>query len=228
MVRIPIEARCRLTDKSSGAQTDYILGGNCKTERVAADRDIWVMPNADFNLIYSENALLIIKHWERVHPEVPHEIRQGASQLERQAGKPEDAWAWHRLDLVLREGRELEVGRIVDAVLDNRRLVAQTEFDTASGLRVLLEYPVKTVNVNEVVPYYQVDTGPVPFPYVQEGLDDPIEGFHLAFVAHWLSDRAEFIVNVPTPVGEGLDVNHYSQPVRMEGAENRLFEVVRT
>ena len=92
IARIPIVARCVITDPS-GEETGYVLGGNCKTERVGVDRDIWVMPNADFNPIYSsKEQFLIIKHWERNNLAVAHEIKKGAAQLDRQIGTASDAW----------------------------------------------------------------------------------------------------------------------------------------
>jgi hypothetical protein len=225
MARVPIEARCRITDPG-GESTDYTLGANCKTEKVGVDRDIWILPNADFNPIYSsKEEFLIIKYFQKNDLHIEHEIKKGASQLERQTGEASDAWTWHRLDLAMTEGRELSVKEIVGAVLNNRRLVVQTEYDTPSGHHVWLEYPAKTTNVNDDVPYYQVDTGPVPFPLDLDAVSNPLESFHLAFVAHWMSDWAEFVVNVPTDVGEGVTVNHYSKSVRVEGTVNRLLEV---
>lgn len=223
--RVPIAARCWITDPS-GTETDYVLGGNCKTEKVGVDRDIWVIPNADFNPIYSSSGeFLIIKHWERNRLPVAHEIKEGVTQLERQVGKASDAWTWHRLDLAMTDARELTVPQIVEAVLANQRLVIQTEYTTESGHRVRLEYPETTINVNGDVPYYQVDTGPVLFPLDLADGVSPMDCFHLAYVAHHMSDWAEFLVNKPTDVGHGTTVNHYSRSLRVEGTVNRVFSV---
>ena len=63
-VRIPIECRCRITQKSTGMAEDFVLGANCKTERVGVDRDIWHHPNADFVPIFSQKRGLAIKTFD--------------------------------------------------------------------------------------------------------------------------------------------------------------------
>lgn len=52
----------------------------------------------------------------------------------------------------------------------------------------------------------------------------PITQFRLAYIAHNAPTWAEFVVNVPAFVAEGVSVNHYSQPVRVEG-KNVMFEL---
>ena len=159
IARVPIEARCRITN-ADGQTTDYTLGGNCKTEKEGVERDIFVLPNGDFNPLYSsEEEFLIIKYFQKIDLHIEHEIKKGAAQPERQSGKVADAWTWHRLDLAMTEGREVSVKEIVDAVINRQQLVVQTEFDTPAGQHVWLEYPAKTINANDKVPYYQVDTG---------------------------------------------------------------------
>ncbi|MFM1550114.1 MAG: hypothetical protein ACKJSG_11980 [Lentisphaeria bacterium] len=95
----------------------------------------------------------------------------------------------------------------------------------SDGLPVVIEYPVKCVNVSERELYYQTDTGPVLLPNDRTDTDLPIERFDLAYVAHNCPDWAEFIVSVPTPVSEGVSVDHYSESRRVETTTNRLIEV---
>lgn len=60
-VRIPLECRCEVTDPATGATTSYALLASCKTERVGVERDVWMLPNADFCAVYSDETFLIIK-----------------------------------------------------------------------------------------------------------------------------------------------------------------------
>ena len=94
------------------------------------------------------------------------------------------------------------------------------------GTRYLttLEFPIKTMNASERDLIYQTDTGPVILPDFSREPDDLIVGFELAFVAFNCPDRAEFIVRVPTPVGEGIDVYHYSKAVRFD-TQNQVLRL---
>ena len=47
----------------------------------------------------------------------------------------------------------------------------------------------------------------------------------LAFVAHNSSGCTEFLVNVPTPVGQGIHVNHYSKVLKVK-ATNSLIALL--
>jgi hypothetical protein len=145
---------------------------------------------------------------------------------------------------------------ILRATYDWLPLIAQTEiWNDDTGLRAIIEYPVKTMNTisaddlekmmrdkadtatydfvdpgdNQGV--YQVDTGPVAYPDLSKRHDPTEEGLSLAFVAFNTRDRADFILDVPTPVYDGgesgrqvAEVNHYSERLTMR-SENRIFAI---
>ncbi len=224
-VRIPLECRCLVTDTKAGGSTEYVLGASCKTEKVKVDRDVWLQPNANFCPVVSKEDFLNIKSWDRCDKGVMLYPPSLGAQPERQIGKASEAWCLHQIDVKLIEGRVLETTeQVVEAVSENRRLLSHTEFEIEGGCRVLLEYPVKTVNINDRDNYYQVDTGPVLFPDMTMGNDNLIGNFRLAYVAHNSPDWAEFIVNVPTPLSEEISVNHYSKSVRVV-AQNKMIEL---
>ena len=216
-VRIPLECRCVVTDMGTNESTQYVLGAACKTERVGVDRDLWTAPNADFCPVVSENEFLIIKSWDRCEKNVMLYPPTLGVQPARQVGKPSEAWALHRTDLRWRDGEALDTKEeVIETVFKNMPLVARTEFEIAGDRRVLLEYPVKTINVSDRDTYYQVDTGPVLFPDMTIGEENMIANLRLAYVAHNSPDWAEFILNVPTPLTDEVSVNHYSEPRRVD------------
>ena len=87
-----------------------------------------------------------------------------------------------------------------------------------------MEYPLKAVNMSERDGYYQVDTGPVLYFYLAKDCEETIDKFNLAFIAHNCPDWAEFIVNVPTPIENGISVHHYSKSERVK-TKNSLIVV---
>ena len=84
---------------------------------------------------------------------------------------------------------------------------------------------MKVINVSERERFYQVDTGPVIVPDATafDGTHS-ISSLRLAFIAHNSSGCTEMLLNVPTPVGQGISVNHYSKVLKV-AAQNRMFAV---
>ena len=230
-VRIPIECRSEVTDPRTGETERYVLGASCKTEKVNVDRDIWLIPNADFCVVASDAKFMIIKRFEQCDIEVPREGKMAAP-VRRQVGESDQAWVRHSRNLQMVEGRQLDTPQqITEATLNDSSLTSRTELDLPDGRRVMIEYPVKTINVSQRDGYYQVDTGPVLLPGLAVGNDffvgnDSFVGnWRLAYIAHNCPTWAEFIVNVPTALADGIRVDHYSKPVRLN-TRNCMIEVV--
>jgi hypothetical protein len=107
-------------------------------------------------------------------------------------------------------------------------LVARTQYNDVDW-EVTIDHPAKTLNYSEVDGVYQTDTGPILLPDLSDkrlsGGRRLVECFDLAYAAFNAVGWAEFIVNVPTPVGNGINVNHYSKTRRIEPVTNSLVEV---
>ena len=122
------------------------------------------------------------------------------------------------------------VPQIVEATLAGHPLVGCTEIEGNNGMRAVIEYPVKTMNVNER-PMYQVDTGPLAFPDFDVLTEDValVDTIELAYVAYNKLDEAYFVIQRQTPVDpanpEGPKVCHYSD-IRRFDATNSLLAVV--
>jgi hypothetical protein len=131
--------------------------------------------------------------------------------------------------MVRREERAeplVDVPAILAATLAGRPLIGRTEIDLTDGRRALLEYPIKTMNVNEELGKFQVDTGPVPFPDMAAPGTRAIDRMKLAFIAYNCFDRAEFLLQQPTPIlrdgRELCRVLHYSE-IRELPAKSRIL-----
>jgi hypothetical protein len=127
-------------------------------------------------------------------------------------------------------GQELPtVSGIIEAIRGDRPIVARTQYKDGDW-DVTIDHPAKTLNYSEVDDVYQTDTGPILLPDLSsERLSRVrrlVECFDLAYAAFNSIGWAEFIINVPTPVGGGLSVNHYSKTRRIEPVTNSLIEVI--
>ncbi len=224
--RILLDCVCEIIDKETGAAQTFVAGASCKTERVGVERDIWIHPNADFVPIFSHDRFLIVKTYDTANKGVPFYPPSRGMQPERQVGTVADAFDSVRLNIRRVEGVLLETAaEIVEATLDadGPPLVGRTVIKEGRYTAVL-EFPVKTMNASERDFIYQTDTGPVIMPDFSREPDDLITGFEMAFIAFNCPDWAEFVVRVPTSVGEGIEVYHYSKFVRLD-TQNQVIRV---
>ena len=213
--RVPLDCLCRVEDRISDAVQFFALGASCKTERVGVDEDIWMEPNADFIPVMSGTRFMALKTYHRAGIELPLEPPSLGYQSERQEVAIAEAFSRARFDVHYAEGRLLENAKErVEAVLANEILVVRTAYQD-ERYRVLLEYPVKTVNANERDWVFQPDTGPILLPDLSRDPADLIGGMELAYIAFNQADWAEVVVRLPTPVADGVQVYHYSRAARI-------------
>ncbi len=225
--RVQLDCRLAIVEKRSGFRHEFLQGVNCKTEQVGVDRDVWLVPNADFVPIFSAERFLTIKTYARIGLE--QQVRlftQKSVQPDRQTGVVAEAFDSLSLGVVTCAGEMLETSQqIVAATLANDRLAARTEWEN-ERYTATLEYPIKTMNANERDNVYQTDTGPVLFADLSRDPGDLLAGMELAFAAfnspHWI----EFIVRVPTDAGNEVQVHHYNRPVRCEDVKNQVVRLV--
>ena len=126
------------------------------------------------------------------------------------------------------EAEELENdAQVVEATGAFRPIVARTEVSSADGkTRAVIEYPVRTMNVQLERKRIQVDTGPLIYPDLDAAAGSEIEKLHLAFVCFNVDDVAEFIVRGPTPVvrdGEAVGTYIDYSDVRRVPIKNTFY-----
>ena len=221
-VRFWIESRTTLIDDSTGERGEFYQCASCKSERTFAEEGLFQVDNYDFLPIFGGKEaedLLIFRRPARL------------SERYRQVTKSEDVWG--KPILKLREGRDVRVLDTWEAIRDATAaavpIVTQTEIaNPETGLRAIIECPVKTMNVSLDLKMYQVDTGPIAFPDLSRRFDPWIECLSLAFVAFNAPHFADFVIEQPTPVVEDekelCKIHHYSNPISLP-AKNTVLAV---
>jgi hypothetical protein len=223
--RIPLDGICRVTERATGQVHTFLLGGDCKTERVGADADLFLEPNADFIPIFSDDAFMHIKTFARAGTVAQAYPPGSGEQRDRLTTQIADTFDRVHLELVEREGERLpDAQAIVDAVLANEMLVGFHRFAN-ERYEAEIEYPVKTVNANERDIVYQTDTGPILIPNLDVEPGDLLMGLELAFTAANAPDWAQFVIRTRTTIADGVEVYHYSRSVRMDGIENTFYRI---
>lgn len=223
--RIQLESRCRIAEKATGESETFVLGASCKTERVGVERDIWLVPNADFAPIYSADRYMALKTFARADIQVDLYPPGSGKQSIRQSGMIADTFDSVRIDVADCDAEALATPEeIVNATLSNERLVARTTLEN-DRYTATIEYPVKTMNANERDWIYQTDTGPILFPDLSVERNSLIEHLELAFAAFNCLDWIELIVRVPTEVAENVSVLHFDRSVRLD-AKNEVLRLL--
>lgn len=219
-VRFWVESRTSITDEKTGKTEHFFQCGSCKSEHTFASRNLFVEDNFDFMPVFGPTSGL---HFRSRAYETDHyrTIRLGAEKL----------WGGQNYRLVERDALELStIDQIIDATAKFHPLVAETEIrNDRTKLRAVLHYPVKTMNIHPGNKQYQVDTGPLAFPDLNERREHMAEYIWLAFCAFNAIHFADFVIEAPTPIlKDGVEVArvpHYSKIISLP-ARNRLFAVV--
>ena len=218
-VRFWIESRTILIDEKNNKQTVIYQCASCKSENTFGKSDLFLSPNYDFMPIFGDDDLLIFRR--HAH----------ATDRYRELVKAEAVWGNPILKLRNAKGVS-EISKfeeIRDATAAGIPLVAQTEIhNEETGLRAILEYPVKTMNIDRDNNIYQVDTGPLALPDLARREDSPLGAVSLAFVAFNQPHFADFVVEQLTPIKEDdvevTKIYHYSNPISLT-ARNRILTV---
>ncbi len=212
--RIQIEARCMLTDSLVGTPEKYVMIASCKAEDTYGGGQLFKQPNYDFSGVFSKSDYAIYRLFASAEDNQP------------ESGPLGQLFAGIEIkETPLRAPRMMAgTAEIIQATLDGNPLFARTTFQALAGrFSVLLDYPIKTMNINPERQLFQIDTGPLPFPRLEHSLDKLIDSFVPAFVAFKTLDRAEFILQQRTSLpGATTSVNHF-EATHVVDAETTIF-----
>lgn len=213
--RLQVESVCSLVEVETGRVRDYFFFASCKSEDTYAPRELFYRDNYDFCGIFSEEEYAIFRT-RAIHHEGFREEGEWRKRFEEV-----------RQQIVRVEAQELEEdAQIVRTTLEGVPLVGKVEFaspDNTYG--IYLEFPIKTMNVNDIKMIWQVDTGPLPYPDFSRPANRLIERLWPAYVAYNARHFADFILQQPLPIGDGnISVTHYSGRVSLP-ARTRVLAV---
>ncbi len=220
--RILLDGRCRIIDNASDWSDDFYLVNPCRTEWMYQEENLFQIPNREWIGVWSKR---------RKMPFRTHQVYSGEAL--NHSSPTEGVYNYLRFEVRgLTKCRELHSDEeVIEATLAGYPLVACTKITRNDGaVTALIEYPVKTMNINPDYKRFQVDTGPLLLPDLSSTREHTIEWFSLAHTIYNRFDRAEFIRLVPTSVdvqGRNIEVMDYSEVYKTQ-AENRLFaEIVQ-
>ena len=201
-------------DQETGESENYYLVASCKGEDTYGGGRLFLVPSYDFCMVYSSTDFMII----RTHA--------NAERDNTTVGDNRGHFLDVHFHIEMADAETLEsYEEIVQTTLDNRILNGRTEIaDESDRYRAMLEFPIKTMNVNDISNAYQVDTGPILLPDFTSSKERMVERFQLAFVAYNRADEAYFVIQEPTLIAadSGEKAPHYSNVVRAD-AQNLVI-----
>ena len=218
-VRFQVESRTRILDERTSKTHDYYQCASCKSENTFAREDLFMKDNYDFIPIFGPEDGLIFRRKAYLNPRY------------REWRKAEDLWGGQIYQVKAPRASRLVLttDEIHRATAEALPLVAQTEINREdSGMTAIIEFPVKTMNIRDEEPTYQVDTGPIAFPDLSRRYERLPDALSLAFVAFNAPHFADFVIEDETPIlqddQELIRVHHYSRILSLP-AKNRIFAI---
>jgi hypothetical protein len=214
-VRFWIESRTVLIDGEQ--RFEFYQCGSCKSENTFAKEVLFAKENYDFLPILGDGYWLVFRRTAQLNPGY------------RSFKKMEEIWG--PANLKLREAHKVTVletwEQIRDATAEATPIVSRTEIqDETTGLKAVIECPVKTMNISLEKMLYQVDTGPIALPDLRKRYEPRIDSLRLAFLAFNAPHFADFVIEQPTKVieedQEKCQIHHYSGPISLK-AKNVLL-----
>lgn len=215
-VRFWVESRTLLFDGDQ--QCEFLQFGSCKSENTFGEKDLFYADNYDFLPILGDDG-----HWLIFR-------RKNRLTADYRAIKKE---IWGPASPRLKFARKVQVldsfEAIATATAAGMPLVSRTELaDEQTGLRAIIEAPVKTINIQPDKQMYQVDTGPVCLPDLGRRYQPPVDCLRLAFVAFNAPHFADFVIEQPAPIlddgQERAQTLHYANPISL-AAKNSLLAI---
>ena len=193
--RIQLDSRCQIIDDRAGTSKWYYLITACRTEWMYRTDTLWQVPNHEFCGFWSDDEVMAGHVMSNEVADFGGDMRV-VRRIKEHFEKCEFRIRHHPGVRRLESDRE-----VVQATEDYLPIIARTEISSDStGLRAIIEYPVKTMNVQTERQRMQVDTGPMIFADLDASVDRDIERLSMAYVCYNNYDVAEFVLRKPTPV----------------------------
>jgi hypothetical protein len=203
--RILIDARCSVT--ANGKREEFYLIAPCRTEWMYRDENLIQNPSGEYRVIFSQDRSLSVgKHITESGPAPRSTTNERMKSLIFTITEFPDVTPLATDD------------DVIAATQANVPISARTVLEApANGFVVELEYPIRTMNINPERHRFQVDTGPIVAPVLEQLAAEEhwIDALALAHTVYNTFDRADFVYKRNTPLmcdgKEVATIRHYSE-----------------
>lgn len=211
-VRFQIESRTLVVTPDRTVQLYQCC--SCKAENTFASEDLFQKDNYDFLPVFSSKEVVVFRRYARLTNS--YRTLYDVKSLWNQPIIFQPLVAAEKLS----EYSEIKMAAETGIPLVGRTIIMATE-----RTRLIVEYPIKTLNIHPEKPMLQVDTGPFVVPEFRKNCgEDLMNSLSLAYVAWNNHEHAEFIFEKPTRITESVFAYHYSDP-KSELVQNEIYRI---
>ena len=182
-VRIQFDATCTLINEEAGRQDELFLLCPCRSEYTIVTENLFQVPNTEFRVVMG-----------RAH-HVPIARRPANQPEDSQRQELGERFADYALRLHTIEGARTltTTEEVIEATQADHVLNARTTYrDCKRGVKVVIEFPVKLINLQPQESLFQVCTGAVALPDLTTWDGVSVDRMFLAHVAFSGFDYVEF------------------------------------
>jgi len=162
--RVQVESRCTLIDAEKGTQEEYFLTASSKAQQTFGKDNLVKLPNYDCSAIFSNKEMKYVRLFLSSRTNHPQSgALKDRGRTWGMTGDVHDAVSFHIVNAqdvaVLKERSDM-----VSAMLGGKPVVGRTKLTIRGAVTAIIDYPVKTFNVNRETNLFQIDTGPLLYP----------------------------------------------------------------
>lgn len=231
--RLQVDASCKLADRE-GRVREFFMTCACIGENMYVPKNLAQTPTCEFIFIAEPGCeYAYLKKYADAQRDLREAHRVGEA-MKTHSGKPATVLSVHVAMAKYKKVKTLvTLEEIQEAHQSHRPINGRTSYLGEDGrTQVILEYPVKLLNLAHDKPLWQVDTGPILIPDLSAA--GPVEGpgflmvsrLTAAYLLYNSWSGAEAAVRRETQVGVSGDqvfsTAHYSEVKTVE-AHNELF-----
>jgi len=221
-IRILIDSRAQMINLETGDSEWFYLITPCRTEWMYRDDMLFKNdPNLEFVGIYSD------VYFRHGHVQVRDKLREAqdidiVKDISSSLPDFKPNLSYYSNAVELKNDEE-----IVEATINLIPIIATTEIISPDKkFKAIIEYPIKTMNIQKEKKRMQIDTGPILFPDFDYSVNHQIERFFLSFICYNNLKIAEFVIRVPTHIGnedtQDVYTMEYSKTKRLS-VESKLY-----
>lgn len=213
--RFLVESKCTVIDR--GKTEEYYLAAKCKGENTYSRDELFIKTSFGMFPLFSEKETFVFRKFKYFKGGERDEYKKRYSKGE----------IWGERKFIIREveGELLDTPeKITKATKEGRVLMGR--FKIKKGIEVIIDFPIKTINIFEN--QWQVDTGYIPYPNFYKYPVEKISSFSMAFIAFNNFNIAEIITEGLVELVEGcqaLFVAHDNEVSKIINPEVYIYAI---
>ena len=151
--RFEIKSYCKIKNLINNIEQNFYQGPTMKSEITFGEKKLFLdKDNYNFTSVYGDTQLFL--------------FRYGSIKVRNRYVDKRKNNIWGKIKIFIKEKKSRMISSVDDIfnnIMNGNRIIAKIDFEQ-NNFKVILEFPVETINCDYRKKQWQVDTGPVFFP----------------------------------------------------------------